>query len=91
MLNVINPATEEIIAKIAVDTPESVVEKYQMARKAQPSWAATSIGSRLECLKGFASIIEQRKTELAKILTSEVGKSLKQSHNELGGLIRARS
>jgi len=69
------------------DTPGSVKRKYQLARAAQPAWAATPLARRLACIRKFREQVVARRDELAAILTSEVGKPLQQSRNELNGLV----
>ena len=87
MLKITNPATGKVIAEVLEDTPASIRQKYRLARDAQPAWAATPLAKRLGCIRKFRAQIEARTGELAAILTSEVGKPLQQSRNELNGLI----
>ena len=39
----------------------------------------------MECIKKFVALLDERKDELAKTLTSEMGKPIQQSYNELNG------
>ena len=39
----------------------------------------------LDCIERFYALLDEQKDELAKTLTSEMGKPLQQSHNELNG------
>ena len=87
MLKITNPATGKVIAEVLEDNAASIRRKYQLARAAQPLWAATALSKRLACIRKFREQIESRKEELAAILTSEVGKPLQQSRNELNGLL----
>ncbi len=84
-LALINPATEEVIEYINEDTHQTIEEKFRLLKKAQPAWAAISVKERVECIKKFVSLIDVHKDELAKTLTSEMGKPLQQSYNELNG------
>ncbi len=84
-MQIINPATEEIIAEVAEDTEAEVQEKYRLVRAAQPAWAALPVEERLDCIARFAELLDQEKNVLADTLTSETGKPLKQSYNELNG------
>ncbi|HLY71654.1 MAG TPA: aldehyde dehydrogenase family protein [Puia sp.] len=84
-LEIINPATEEIIDIINEDDTESIAKKFELLKKAQPSWASTSVQDRVECIKKFVGLLDMHKDELAKTLTSEMGKPLQQSYNELNG------
>src|SRR5580698_3338150 len=84
-MQIINPATEEIIAEVAEDTEAEVQEKYRLVRAAQPAWAALPVEERLACIARFAELLDQEKNVLADTLTSETGKPLQQSYNELNG------
>ena len=87
MLKILNPATNALIAKVPADTAPSVKQKYQMARAAQPAWARTPLAQRCDAMARFRGQIVARREELAKILTSEVGKPITQSRNELNGVL----
>src|ERR1700729_3019534 len=84
-MQIINPATEEIIAEVAEDTEAEVQEKYRFVRAAQPAWAALPVEERLACIARFTELLDQEKNVLADTLTSETGKPLQQSYNELNG------
>jgi acyl-CoA reductase-like NAD-dependent aldehyde dehydrogenase len=82
-MKIVNPATEEVIADIAEDNRQSVLKKFEMLQKGQPAWAALPLESRIRCISKFYELLEGHKEELAKTLTSEMGKPLQQSFNEL--------
>ncbi len=82
-----NPATETTITQFESDTPEAIASKFERAKRAQPLWAARPLKERLEILRKFRNLVEQRSPEWAKTTTQEVGKPIRQSHNELKGLL----
>ena len=84
-MRIINPATEELITEIAEDTKQSVDEKFQKLKAGQVAWAARPLKDRIQCMARFDDALEKNKDELAKTLTSEMGKPLQQSYNELKG------
>jgi acyl-CoA reductase-like NAD-dependent aldehyde dehydrogenase len=84
-MQIINPATEEIISEVAEDTEAEVQEKYRLVRAGQPLWAALPVEERLGCIARFGELLETEKAVLADTLTSETGKPLQQSFNELNG------
>src|SRR4051812_49373137 len=84
-MKIINPSTEDIIAEVHEDTTATVQAKYKRLKNAQPSWAEGSIDERIACISRFHDLIEQDKEELAQTLSSEMGKPLKESYNELNG------
>src|SRR5450432_4930650 len=84
-MHIVNPATEEIIVTITEDTSKSLADKYHQLKNAHKEWSATSMTARIKILKKFAAILEKDIESLASILTSEVGKPLQQSRNEING------
>ncbi|OWY20491.1 aldehyde dehydrogenase [Sphingobacteriales bacterium UPWRP_1] len=84
-MDIINPATEEVLAQVQTDTAATLQQKYLELRHAQPHWAAAGLKLRTAILETFYQLLEQEKEALATILTSEVGKPLQQSRNEVTG------
>jgi len=84
-MQIINPATEEVISEVQEDTKATVEEKYRAVKKGQPAWAARTVEERLACIGRFYEALETEKKVLAETLTSETGKPLQQSYNELNG------
>ena len=82
-----NPATGASITTIASDDGASVAVKATAARAAQPAWAATPLTERKACITRFRAAIVAQLNELAAIMTSETGKPIKMSRNELNGLL----
>jgi len=82
---IINPATEEIIQEITEDTIETIVQKFQKLKQGQPLWASVPLEKRIAYIKRFYELLDEQKDELAKTLTTEMGKPLQQSYNELNG------
>jgi acyl-CoA reductase-like NAD-dependent aldehyde dehydrogenase len=87
MLQILNPATGAVLAEMPQDTHESVLAKYQAARAAQPAWAALPLAERLACIRRFRAGVVAATDRLAATLTAEVGKPIRQSRNELAGLL----
>lgn len=88
-MQIVNPANEEIIREITEDTKESVDQKFRTLRAAQSAWRETSLAERILIIRKFSDLLEKNIENLAGILTSEVGKPLQQSRNEINGA-RAR-
>ncbi|HEX8010927.1 MAG TPA: aldehyde dehydrogenase family protein [Casimicrobiaceae bacterium] len=87
-MQILNPATGAAIAEIPEDGVFAVRKKYERARAAQPGWAATPIRKRVDAIRAFRDGISARHETLARTLTSEVGKPIVQSRNELNGLLK---
>ncbi|HJN57074.1 MAG: aldehyde dehydrogenase family protein [Candidatus Woesearchaeota archaeon] len=75
----INPATEELIEEIEVDSKEKVVEAVVNARKAFPQWSSMSIEKRIEWINKLIPLIENKKDEIALTITKEMGKPISMS------------
>ena len=84
-LPIINPATEDVIAELNEDTKQSLQSKFELLKAAQRSWQQEPLPGRIAILEKFSALLEENKEVLASILTSEVGKPLQQSRNEING------
>src|SRR6185312_12268309 len=84
-MQIINPATEQVIGQVTEDTAATVNEKYHALRGGQPEWALRPVEERLAVIARFHSALDDEKETLAQALTAETGKPLQQSHNELKG------
>jgi acyl-CoA reductase-like NAD-dependent aldehyde dehydrogenase len=85
-MKIVNPATEETVADLPEDGAASVAEKYARARRAQPAWARVPLADRIAAVRRFRDLLGANKAELALTLTREMGKPVKQAHNELGAM-----
>lgn len=86
-MRIIDPATDQIIEELSEDTPETVRAKAAQSRIAQRAWAVRPLAERVAIVRRFRDLTAERKEALAQTLTSEVGKPISQSHNELSGLL----
>lgn len=84
-MKIINPATEAVIKEISEDSREDLMTKFRTLKSAQTHWSAVVLNQRVEILRDFSRLLEENIDGLAKILTSEVGKPLQQSRNEIKG------
>jgi aldehyde dehydrogenase (NAD+) len=77
----INPATEQPIAEIAWAGPQDVQRAIEVARDAQPRWAALPERERGKYLFRIARLIQERARELAVVETLDGGKPLRESRD----------
>ncbi|MBB5439067.1 acyl-CoA reductase-like NAD-dependent aldehyde dehydrogenase [Pedobacter sp. AK017] len=84
-MNIVNPATEEVIASVKEDDSKSLAHKRNLLKVGQKNWAARSLAERLRIITQFYNLLDAEKERLAALLTSEVGKPLQQSRNEING------
>ncbi len=86
-MKITTPARGAVIAEVAADDAGVVRGKYNAARAGQARWAAVPIRKRLDTIAKFRERIVALHETLARTLTSEVGKPIRQSRNELNGLL----
>ena len=84
-MQIINPATEEIITSIEEDTIESINQKYELLHQGQRNWSKVNLQERIAAISRFHDLLDAEKDELAHSLTNEMGKPLQQSYNEING------
>ena len=84
-LTIKNPATDQNIATVKTDTSASLNDTFQVLKQGQKAWFAKPIAERIAVLRVFHDLLDTHKEDLAAILTSEVGKPLQQSRNEING------
>ncbi len=71
--DVINPATEEVIARIAMGTAADVDRAVAAAKLAFPSYSQTSRDDRLSLLQSILQVYKKRWKDIAAAITSEMG------------------
>lgn len=72
-LEVINPATEEAFATIAMGTAEDVDTAAKAARAAFPNWSQSSVEDRKQVLSAIVSGLKARGKEMATAISNEMG------------------
>lgn len=83
MLDVINPATEEVFARVPLATEAQLDKAVEAARKAQIDWAKTSMAERRAKVEALASAIGAHAEDLARTITQEKGKPLPEAAGEV--------
>ncbi|ASZ12646.1 aldehyde dehydrogenase family protein [Chitinophaga pendula] len=84
-MQVINPATEAIIATLTADTLDSLTAKYNTLWQAHGLWAALPLPARTSIIRRFNELLQEQRDTLAATLTAETGKPLQQAINEVNG------
>jgi len=80
---VINPATGETIAEVAMSGPNDIDEAVQAAKEAQRQWALVPAPKRAEVLYRVGMLLKERKEQLARLLTMEMGKVIEEARGEV--------
>ncbi len=78
-IDVIYPATGEVIARLHSATPEIVEKALNSAKSAQAAWAALSGTERGRVLRRAADIMRDRNRDLSIIETHDTGKPLQET------------
>jgi malonate-semialdehyde dehydrogenase (acetylating)/methylmalonate-semialdehyde dehydrogenase len=82
-VNVINPASGELIARTPMSTKADVDAVVQAAAAAFPAWRRTPAGERIQYLFKLKVLLEDHIDELAKLITLENGKTFAEAKAEL--------
>jgi succinate-semialdehyde dehydrogenase/glutarate-semialdehyde dehydrogenase len=85
-LEVINPATEEVVESVPASSPEDVELAVATAKRAFPEWSRTDVEKRAAILAKAAELIHAHAKELAPILTAEQGKPVAEAIGEVNHL-----
>jgi succinate-semialdehyde dehydrogenase/glutarate-semialdehyde dehydrogenase len=104
LLDVVDPATDEVVGRIPVSTAAEVDAAVAGAKAAARDWARVPAGERAAALKAAARVLRTRVDEIAELQSREGGKPLADSRGgvvagigtleqyaELGPLHRGRS
>lgn len=86
-IDVENPATEEIIAKVPAGTAEDAERALEAARSAQPAWEALPPVERGELLRQLARLVAENRDRLARIVVAEQGKPFAEARGEVDGTV----
>jgi aldehyde dehydrogenase (NAD+) len=79
-----NPADwREMVACVPRSGPKDVHAAVEAARRALPAWSATPAPKRAHVLLRSAVLLEERKDVLAKFMTREMGKPLKETRGDV--------
>ncbi|WNH11940.1 aldehyde dehydrogenase [Thalassobellus suaedae] len=82
-IDIINPSTEEIVARVQNGTPEEAIEALEAADKAQKKWKKLPARERANLLYKFSNEIKANAENLAQLLVKEQGKLLKVARFEV--------
>ncbi|MGW6529946.1 aldehyde dehydrogenase family protein [Streptomyces venezuelae] len=86
MLQVLNPATEEVVASVPAATASDVDAAVARATRAQEKWAATAPADRARLLRRFATTVDAHIEELARLEVREAGHLIGNARWEAGNV-----
>lgn len=82
-IEVTNPATNEVIAKVPNGNKTEAIKAVDAAYAAYKDWSAKTAGERSQLLMKWFQLIEENKEELAITMTKEQGKPYKEALGEI--------
>lgn len=82
-LDVPNPATGEILAKVPISTTADFEKAVEVADKAFEDWSNTAVPRRARIIFKYQQLLVDHWEELAEIITKENGKSLSEARGEV--------
>jgi aldehyde dehydrogenase (NAD+) len=85
-IDVINPATEEVIGQVADGTADDVDRAVVAARAAFETWSTTSVDERVKFLTRISEGLAARQEEMARTIVAEMGAPLKFATQVQAGL-----
>jgi malonate-semialdehyde dehydrogenase (acetylating)/methylmalonate-semialdehyde dehydrogenase len=81
--DVVNPATQKVLARVPMATVDEVDAAVASAREAFATWRKTPIGQRARIFLKYQQLIRDHMKELAAILTAEQGKTLADAEGDV--------
>lgn len=80
---VINPATQEVLARVPFATQDEINQAVAAAKEAFKTWRKTPIGARARIFLKYQELIRANMKELAALLTAEQGKTLPDAEGDV--------
>ena len=87
MLEVINPATEEVLERLESATASDADAAVARAKAAFPKWKAIEPADRARLLYRLADALESEKEHLAQLESKNTGKPIASSRGEMGMVV----
>ena len=81
--DVVNPATQEVLARVPFATAQEIDAAVASAKEAFKTWKKTPIGTRARIFLKLQQLIRENMKELAALLTAEQGKTLPDAEGDV--------
>jgi succinate-semialdehyde dehydrogenase / glutarate-semialdehyde dehydrogenase len=82
-IEVRSPATDELLGTVTASSPTQVEAAVRAAAEAFPAWRKVSLLERVELCRAAFAICMERADEIAEMITKEVGKTIRESREEM--------
>jgi malonate-semialdehyde dehydrogenase (acetylating)/methylmalonate-semialdehyde dehydrogenase len=81
--NIINPATQQVLAQVPFATTAEVEAAVAAAQRAFPAWRETPIGARMRIMLRLQALIREHSKRIAGVLSAEQGKTLADAEGDI--------
>ncbi|CAG9208881.1 Methylmalonate-semialdehyde dehydrogenase (acylating) [Paraburkholderia caribensis] len=81
--DIVNPATQEVLARVPFATKAEVDAAIRSAHAAFATWKNTPIGARMRIMLKYQALIREHMPRIAKTLTAEQGKTLPDAEGDI--------
>jgi len=81
--DVVNPATQEVLARVPFATTDEVDAAVAAAKAAFKTWRDTPIGTRARIMLKYQTLLREHTKRIAQILTAEQGKTLPDAEGDI--------
>jgi malonate-semialdehyde dehydrogenase (acetylating)/methylmalonate-semialdehyde dehydrogenase len=81
--DIVNPATQEVLARVPFATVAEVDEAIRAAHAAFATWKNTPIGARMRIMLKYQALVREHMPRIAKTLSAEQGKTIPDAEGDI--------
>jgi len=81
--DIVNPATQEVLARVPFATIDEVDAAIRSAHAAFATWKTTPLGARLRIMLKYQALIREHMPRIAKTLSAEQGKTIPDAEGDI--------
>jgi len=81
--DIVNPATQQVLAKVPFATPDEVNAAIAAAQRAFHTWKLTPIGARMRIMLKLQALIREHSKRIATVLSAEQGKTIADAEGDI--------
>jgi malonate-semialdehyde dehydrogenase (acetylating) / methylmalonate-semialdehyde dehydrogenase len=81
--DVINPATQQVLARVPLATDEEMAAAIAAAKEAFKTWKNTPLAARARIMLKLQALVRENMSNIAKTLTAEQGKTLADAEGDV--------
>ena len=81
--DIINPATQQVLAKVPFATAAEVNAAIAAAQRAFQTWKLTPIGARMRIMLKLQALIREHSKRIATVLSAEQGKTIADAEGDI--------